>query len=344
MAEHTEISWADSTFNFGYGCQRISSGCLNCFITSTPPLRMRHYQHGQPFIPCSEANWKLPFKMNKKPWVCENGHTRPVSPHGDYAVCPECDAWMHRRRVFVGSLTDWLWDGIPIPTLARLLDTMRQCQDINFLMCSKRVDQWPKRKSELFWHDQQTRKPDDMAFYNWLKDWHDGKPPANVWIGTTVENNAARPRIDDLRKIPAAVRFLSCEPLLEDIDLDLGRINHDRKCNGPTAPGIDWGIIGGESHQKREKARPCNIEWIRSLVHQCRAAAVAPYVKQAGSHIIDPQAHSPYPVPDSQCWPIENGVRGDEGTCRIYTKHHKGGDMAEWPVDLRVREYPEDGR
>ncbi len=94
-----------------------------------------------------------------------------------------------------------------------------------------------------------------------------GFPFPNVWHGVSVENRKEKHRIDDLRKTPAAIRFLSCEPLLEDLgELDL--------------TGIHWVIVGGESGNK---ARPCDISWIRSIVRQCQSANVPVFVKQLGS-------------------------------------------------------------
>jgi protein gp37 len=114
-----------------------------------------------------------------------------------------------------------------------------------------------------------------------------------------VENRKTRHRIDTLREVPAAVRFLSLEPLLEDLgELDLS--------------GISWAIIGGESGPG---ARPCNTVWVREIVEQCKAAGVACFVKQLGAHV------------------IQNGER------RI-KRDKKGGDMDEFPYDLRVREFP----
>jgi len=127
-------------------------------------------------------------------------------------------------------------------------------------------------------------------------------PLPNVWLGVSVENQeTADQRIPILLDTPAAVRFLSCEPLLAPIDLRIAAFN-----------GIDWVIVGGESGPG---ARPCEVAWIRSIVEQCKAAGVPAFVKQLGAHSTDA------------------GTR---------TRHadSKGGDPAEWPVDLCVRDFP----
>lgn len=137
----------------------------------------------------------------------------------------------------------------------------------------------------------------------------------NVWLGTSVENQATKHRIDELRKIPAKVRFLSCEPLLEDLGtLDL--------------TGINWVIVGGESGTD---ARPCNIDWIRSIVRQCQAANVPPFVKQVGSR----------PVKSRDIVLNEGERIGDVVPLKL--KDSKGGNPEEWAEDLRVREFPQVG-
>jgi protein gp37 len=138
-------------------------------------------------------------------------------------------------------------------------------------------------------------------------------PLPNVWAGTSVENRATLSRIDDLRETPAAIRFVSFEPLLED----LGQVD---------LRGIHHAILGGESGPG---ARPCNVEWIRSLLRQCRAAGVAPFVKQLGRN----------PRCDEDERTGSEVVSGAIVPVRML-KDRKGGDMAEWPEDLRVREQP----
>jgi protein gp37 len=149
-------------------------------------------------------------------------------------------------------------------------------------------------------------------------------PLANCWCGTSVEHQAAADeRIPHLLATPAAVRFLSCEPLIESVDLSqwLGNpvvAGHPAWRSDPNRPKVadpmlHWCIVGGESGPG---ARPMQLEWARSLVNQCRAASVACFVKQLGSKCID-----------------------FAGTL----KDKKGGDPAEWPQELRVRQFPVPG-
>lgn len=143
---------------------------------------------------------------------------------------------------------------------------------------------------------------------------------SNVWLGVSVENQEqADARIPHLLKTPAAVRFLSCEPLLGPVDLDIEDAMYSRRDNNGncwmTRGEIDWVIVGGESGHG---ARPCNIEWIRSLVSQCKAASVPVFVKQLGRSYFS----------------------GDNNHSHIFPRDSHGADPSEWPEDLRVREFP----
>lgn len=165
------------------------------------------------------------------------------------------------------------------------------------------------------------------ALLEWLKSWLDGQPPANVWLGTTVEDQQrANERIPALLSVPARVRFLSCEPLLERVDLNPWL---DKDATG-FVRGIHWVIVGGESGPG---ARPFGLDWARAIVRQCRDAGgeVAPFVKQLGS-----------------C--PESGNPDDKRHCgnamlpspfRLVLQDRAGGDISEWPQDLQVREFPE---
>lgn len=154
-------------------------------------------------------------------------------------------------------------------------------------------------------------------------------PLPGVWVGTSVENQAAEERIPHLLRCPAAIRFLSCEPLLGPLDLFDWLEDHDFDPDDPLdyeerealgdPPTIDWVICGGESGPR---ARPCDPAWIRSIVGQCTASDTACFVKQLGSYLF-------------------SGWHGDPARpTRIKLRDPKGGDPSEWPEDLRVRQWP----
>lgn len=169
-----------------------------------------------------------------------------------------------------------------------------------------------------------TKRPENMrAFYLW---WDRTRPghavPRNLWLGTSIGVRKNLYRADILRGIPATVRFLSLEPLLEDLGtLDLR--------------GIDWVIVGGESGPG---ARPCDVGWIRSIVAQCAAAGVACFVKQFGANVQDLRLG---PKCLAVCgWPFGSYRKGT----RVILRDRKGGDMSEWPEDLRVRQMPQEAK
>lgn len=150
-----------------------------------------------------------------------------------------------RRRVFCGSMCDWAAIEGPSSELARLWTLIRATPMLDWQLLTKRAD----RIKELL-----------------PSDWGEGYP--NVWLGVTVENRGqGLPRVEALRRIPAVVRFLSCEPLLEDVGaLDLA--------------GMDWVIVGGESGPR---ARAMNPEWVASIQNQCWQQSVPFFFKQWGA-------------------------------------------------------------
>lgn len=151
-------------------------------------------------------------------------------------------------------------------------------------------------------------------------------PLPNCWLGTSVElQRWADVRIPELLAVPAAVRFLSCEPLLGP--LDLGRYLRESGVDWPWNKFVDWVIVGGESGPG---ARPFDLAWARSIVSQCRAAGVAVFVKQLGA--------KPVSLMEQDDELPRHGWARNQA---LKLKSRKGGDMAEWPEDLRVREMPQ---
>jgi protein gp37 len=220
-----------------------------------------------------------------------------------------------RRRVFCASLADVFDDHESIKGEWRfeLLDLILSTPNLDWLLLTKR--------------------PENILRF-WPSLW-ERHPRPNVWLGTTVENQGqAVKRTQELFRVPAAVRFLSMEPLLGPVDLGL----HPMKTVGPhtfKTSHIDWVIVGGESGPG---ARPFAIEWARSIRDQCAAAGVACFVKQLGA----------VPVIDETAWraapcllSATNKDRAPAGTVPVKFQDRKGGDWGEWPADLRVREFPE---
>jgi len=162
-----------------------------------------------------------------------------VTLHPDLLDVPR--KWRQPRVVFVNSMSDLFHEDIPDEYIERVFDTMRECPQHTFQVLTKRADRLTVLGARLAW-------------------------PRNVWMGVSVEDRRVISRIDGLRSVSAAVRFLSLEPLIGPLD------------NLPLQ-GIDWAIVGGESGPR---ARPMKREWVTSILRQCRAAGVAFFFKQWG--------------------------------------------------------------
>jgi protein gp37 len=217
-----------------------------------------------------------------------------------------------RPRVFCASLADWLDDEVPIEWLADLLRLIHDTPNLDWLLLTKRPQNFLQRVYDAA-KAQHIRTHDHI--FTWIIDWWNAKTiPHNVWVGTTVEDQQrADERIPELLKIPAHVRFLSAEPLLGKIDFGFNGLQSKEPVG--FVDGIHWVIFGGESGKD---ARLLDVDWIRSGVKQCRIAGIAPFVKQLGKNVM--------------------GREMDKWVCRLTDK--KGGDMSEWPEELRVREFP----
>lgn len=267
MSENTKIEWCDHTFNPWTGCTKVSPGCAHCYAESwSKRSGIVEWGPGKPRKRTSEANWEKPLKWDK-----------------------EAAAKGVRYRVFCASLADWLDDEVPIEWLVDLLDLIFKTPNLDWLLLTKRPENFSVRMMHAWlfscgWRDGQTEsepvaKEMECAAKIHAFTWGEN-PPANVWIGTTVEDQErADERIPSLFGIPAAVRFLSCEPLLEAVDL-IGKDTQGSALHPYLDdPKIDWVICGGESGNG---CRPFDAEWARSLRDQCKDAGVAFFMKQMG--------------------------------------------------------------
>lgn len=287
MGENSKISWTHHTFNPWWGCQRVSPGCENCYAEA-----LDKRVGGAVVDGVKRLRWgpKAPrVRTSAANWKEPLKWNRKAAAEGV------------RKRVFCASMADVFEDRAElVPWRADLFAMIEATPALDWLMLTKR----PENISRL------------MPAFGW--------PVSNVWLGTTVEDQRrADERIPELLKVPAAVRFLSCEPLIDSVDLTrwlrFERHGDGRGMGGgwPIGPAIDWVIIGGESGGR---ARSFHTDWAHDLVEQCRAAGVAPFVKQLGTN----------PV-----------ASGRDQLALLNMRDHHGGDPAEWPEDLRVREFPE---
>ena len=159
--------------------------------------------------------------------------------HEDALTAPL--SWKSPRKVFVNSMSDLFHKDVPLPFIQHVFDVMARCPQHQFQILTKRAARLRQVASALNW-------------------------TPNIWMGVSVEDQKRARRAEELRHIPAHVRFLSVEPLLGPI-------------NALPLDGIHWVIVGGESGPG---ARPMNPEWVDSILRQCRARGVAFFFKQWG--------------------------------------------------------------
>lgn len=308
---------------------------------------VRHKDWTQPVAWNRKAS-QFVGKCNRCGIISEMRSGATECPH-DYKGC-DGRLIQYHPRVYCASTADWL-DEVPIRWLVDLLKLIHDTPYLDWLLLTKRVENWRRRMmAALESITDGTGK--DGEFWQWLLEWIGGNPPANVWIGTTVENQKrADERIPLLLQIPAKVRFLSVEPMLERVNLKYVSLPNGGFLNAltgehgvengyyvePNERRVNWVIYGFESGPN---ARPGNIEWIRSGVQRCKAAGIPVFVKQLGA----------FPVMDETAWRASGGTRllnarldrkAPEGCVAIKLNDPKGGDTNEWPEDLRIREFPE---
>ena len=362
----TEISWSQYTWNPVRGCLRVSPGCGGgtpgeakggCYAETMAAriVRMGGYEwiegawrddpskKANPAARRSADRYKPLVRINKA------GKARWT---GVFAFDEEKLAEPLRRRTptmcFVNSMSDLFGDGVSDEQIAAVFGVMAACPQHTFQILTKRAArmvEWFKwiageqagalgrlfdRVGGLWTHtiDGCAARAIEAANTAGLKIPTPGRPLRwplpNVWLGVSCEDQPrADERIPLLLKCPAAVRWVSAEPLLGPVDLS-NYLDCGYESGGPQGwidlPSVDWVVGGGESGHD---ARPCALEWLVGLARQCKAAATSYFNKQLGAHVVSEER-----VIDGQ-WAWRAGL-----------KDRKGADPAEWPEDLRVREWP----
>lgn len=336
MGQHTEISWCDSTFNGWEGCEKVSPGCAHCYAEArNHRFGLDNWGPGKPRRRTSEANWRKPLAWNKHGWICDECGT----DHQKQTACES--AIGHRPRVFCSSLSDWLDDQVQIEWLDDLLKLIHDTPNLDWLLLSKRPENWRGRLARAAGYRQGSLRLCDEVSAMMIR-WLDGFAPANVWIGTTCEDQKrADERIPELLKIPAKVRFLSCEPLLEEIDIEA---DLDDICDGGYVLGsapIHWVICGGESsaNNREPNIRPMHPDWARSLRDQCQAAGVPFLFKQWGDWLHTPEGFSA--MTKERMFLTPDGKRNDGTGPRSATMSRVGKKAAGRLLDGREwNEFP----
>jgi len=235
MSDATTIEWTDATWNPVRGCSRVSQGCVHCYAEG---VARRFSGPGQPYegLINKHGSW--------------NGNIKFVDH-----VLEQPLRWRRPRRIFVNSMSDLFHENCTDEQIDRIFRVMDSTDGSRhtFQVLTKR----PERM-----RDYMLRYADKMM-----------GPPPNVWLGVSVENQAAYDeRVPLLLETPAYVRFLSVEPLLGPVSIKVTD-NLER-------PQLHWVIVGGESGPG---ARPMHPTWVRGLRHQCRTAGIAFFFKQWGA-------------------------------------------------------------
>lgn len=319
MSYGTKIEWTQWSWTCVRGCSRKSPGCENCYAERMARRfdKPGRWAEGLTVIRQGRPGWSGKIKL-----VPEKLH-EPLAkrvPH----------------RIFVCSTSDLFHEDVPFEFIAAVWGVMAAARQHTFQVLTKRPERMREFLAWLVDPKQGSRGYVWQSLYSYAREAGvserrlGGKmdspwpwPLPNVWLGVSVEDQKrADERIPILRKCPAQVRWLSCEPLLERVELDL--------------EGIDWVIAGGESGPL---ARPCALEWVEHVVDQCRAQDAACFVKQLGSVVVSEERAA-----DSvgEARKLCGDEKNDRWLWYAGLGDRKGGNMAEWPEQLRVRMYPGD--
>ena len=308
---NTSIEWTDKVWNPVTGCTKVSAGCKNCYAERMMGRNLPGMTQKFTDVVCHPERLETPLH------------------------------WRKPSRIFVNSMSDLFHNDVPDEFILSCFQEMESISRHTYQILTKRPERARSLLSRiklcdpgLGWMTLDGENPvgyggKAKALFN-PHTW----PLPNVWLGVSVENQeTADHRIPLLLQTPAAVRFVSAEPLLGPVSLrwkdsvPFG-IEHPRHLHPKDDAArrvitdqydglreLDWVICGGESGPG---ARPCDIRWIRSVVEQCKASSVPCFVKQLGANAIDELGK----------------MRGAMFSSR------KGGDPNEWPSDLRVQEFP----
>lgn len=272
----TKIEWCDRTWNPVTGCTKVSPGRDHCYAENIA----RRFAGSKAF---------------------PNGFDVTLHPQ-------RLDApfrWRKPARVFVNSMSDLFHPDVSDQFIARVFAVMALATQHTFQVLTKRHGRMRSLLTSTTMGELFGRAVQEWISHNGVARVELQWPLPNVWIGVSVEDQQrADLRIPALVDTPAAVRFLSCEPLLGETHLR------------PAWRALDWVIVGGESGPG---ARPMDVRWVRILVDDCRALGVAPFVKQLGS-----------------VWARDTSIGGRP----VSAQDSKGGEIETFPVDLRVREFP----
>jgi protein gp37 len=233
MAQNSTIEWTQTTWNPVVGCTKVSEGCRHCYAERMAKrlAAMARAAAARGADPGRTANYV--HVTNRNGW---NNRV-----YLDDAAVEDPLHWRLPRTIFVNSMSDLFHDGVPLAFIQSVFSVMKRCPQHTFQVLTKRPHNAARLADRLQW-------------------------TSNIWMGTSVEDSRVLDRISHLRRVPAAVRFLSVEPLLGPIP-------------GLSLEGIRWVIVGGESGPG---ARPMKREWVIEIRDRCIASGVPFFFKQWG--------------------------------------------------------------
>ncbi len=294
----TSIQWTDETWNPTVGCTRVSQGCQHCYAEGIAHRGMSPQHRGLTVMTKTGPRWNGTVRLVEKALKLPLG-------------------WRKPRLVFVNSMSDLFHENIPFEYIAAVFGIMAGCEQHTFQVLTKRPGRalefflWLKERDPATCIAESASHQLDEGGWTSLCYMPGTWPLPNVWIGVSVEDQErAAERIPLLAEIPAAVRFLSCEPLLDEIVLD------------DLLEKVNWVIVGGESGPR---ARVMDLGWARLIVNCCKHHETAVFVKQLGRRPFEEFWNELYSVHETQWYKVEDA---------------KGGDPDEWPEDLQIRQWP----
>lgn len=304
----SKIEWTGKTWNPLSGCSRKSDGCKNCYAEVMTKRLAAMGQEKYKGLLNEQGRFNGVMKFDEKALLIPLKTKKPT-------------VW------FVNSMSDLFHENVKDEWIDKAFAVMALCPQHTFQILTKR----PERMRDYFANLEERELEINCELYELTPKPVPhipfivgvDLPLPNVWLGVSVENQqTADERIPLLLETPAAIRFLSCEPLLGEIILNRATQKYYEKIplHKPVDyVEIDWVIVGGESGNR---ARPCSIEWIRDIVRQCQNAKVPVFVKQLGKRS--------FQSPKSE---------GSTGYF-LALENKKGGDISEFPEDLQIREFP----
>ena len=289
MSAKSAIEWTDATWNPVTGCTKVSQGCHHCY---------------------AERDWARLAAPRTPPNIYTGRDFTDVRCHPEKLDIPL--RWTKPRRIFVNSMSDLFHESVPDEFILKVFDVIRQCQNgyapgldklaawHTFQILTKRPERMRDFCTRLRFREKLYLSPFNAPDFNPMTSLR------NTWLGVSVEDQAtADERIPLLLQTPAAVRWVSAEPLLGPVNLRCVAPFDDFHTDALDTPDptrkLRWIVAGGESGPK---ARPMHPDWVRSLRDQCQAAGVAFFMKQI-------------------------------------TEHGRKVPFEKWPTDLQSREYPD---